>query len=443
MKLCSKVFLAVVTAVATLAGSLRANDLTASSGETVYFRGWQYKPDIVQSNTDRYNSRHNGHVDYQTVTGDYPSLMEKSLIAGDRLDMIYANPSTAVRFMEAGWILPADELPAAEQARADMYPNVREAWTYKGKLLGLSYFLTIRGLTAVNTKRLRALGMNEKDYPGNWDELYDQIDRLTRNGERDLYLPHWFNEYYGISWAFVWEVLNRGGTIADPDTHEPMLSVDGPAGETLRDWKRLWKSGAVDEEVLSYTESSLVEGFSSGRYLYSSQASYNLAEFNNPQRSSLAGHVDVVPYDGASWGLLDSALYLTTSRERGASLDRDVKRFVSWYGYKDDAGEIAVATRWMQTSMLFSAYRPVMESEASREAMEGFLGSEGMVQSLLDLYAHTPHPNGVWNVVWSEELNSYLRKVLGNFLLKDQPVADVVNGVSREIARLNEKYDIQ
>ena len=443
MKLCSKVLLAGVTAVATLAGPLRANDLTASSGETVYFRGWQYKPDIVQSNTDRYNSRHNGHVDYQTVTGDYPSLMEKSLIAGDRLDIIYANPSTAVRFMEAGWILPADELPAAEQASADMYPNIREAWTYKGKLLGLSYFLTIRGLTAVNTKRLRALGMNEKDYPGNWDELYDQIDRLTRNGERDLYLPHWFNEYYGISWAFVWEVLNRGGMIADPDTHEPMLSVDGPAGETLRDWKRLWKSGAVDEEVLSYTESSLVEGFSSGRYLYSSQASYNLAEFNNPQRSSLAGHVDVVPYDGASWGLLDSALYLTTSRERGASLDRDVKRFVSWYGYKDDAGEIAVATRWMQTSMLFSAYRPVMESEASREAMEGFLGSEGMVQSLLDLYAHTPHPNGVWNVVWSEELNSYLRKVLGNFLLKDQPVGDVVNGVSREIARLNEKYDIQ
>ena len=84
-----------------------------------------------------------------------------------------------------------------------------------------------------------------------------------------------------------------------------------------------------------------------------------------------------------------------------------------------------------------------MESEGSREAMKGFLGSETMVESLLDLYANTPHPNGVWNVVWSEELNSYLRKVLGNFLLKDHPVADVVDGLSREIARLNEKYEIQ
>ena len=75
--------------------------------------------------------------------------------------------------------------------------------------------------------------------------------------------------------------------------------------------------------------------------------------------------------------------------------------------------------------------------------MKGFLGSEAMVDSLLALYARTPHPNGVWKVVWSEELNSYLRKVLGNFLLKDQPVADVVDGLSREIGRLNEKYGIQ
>ena len=60
--------------------------------------------------------------------------------------------------MEAGWILPADELPAADRAKADLYPNVREAWTHRGKLLGLSYSLTIRGLTTANTRSVgRAL----------------------------------------------------------------------------------------------------------------------------------------------------------------------------------------------------------------------------------------------------------------------------------------------
>ena len=35
--------------------SAHALDLTAQSGEKVYFRGWQYRTDIVQSNIDRYN----------------------------------------------------------------------------------------------------------------------------------------------------------------------------------------------------------------------------------------------------------------------------------------------------------------------------------------------------------------------------------------------------
>ena len=34
---------------------VQAADFSAQSGETVFFRGWQYRTDIVQSNIDRYN----------------------------------------------------------------------------------------------------------------------------------------------------------------------------------------------------------------------------------------------------------------------------------------------------------------------------------------------------------------------------------------------------
>jgi hypothetical protein len=40
-----------------------ARDLRATSGKPVYFRGWQYKTDIVQSNVNRYNTTMSGHVD--------------------------------------------------------------------------------------------------------------------------------------------------------------------------------------------------------------------------------------------------------------------------------------------------------------------------------------------------------------------------------------------
>src|SRR5260221_11503955 len=111
-----------LTTSAAAAGSLvlpqqafAADDFAATSGETVYFRGWEYRTDIVQDNVNRYNKEMNGKIDYATVTGDYPALMQKDLIAKAKLDLFYANPSQAVRFLEGGWIMPANELPAHDQ----------------------------------------------------------------------------------------------------------------------------------------------------------------------------------------------------------------------------------------------------------------------------------------------------------------------------------------
>ena len=418
------------------------DEFAATSGEKVYFRGWQYKPDVVQDNVDKYNKLHSGKVDYQTVTGDYPAIMEKSLIAGDNLDMIYANPPTAVRFMEAGWIKPADDLQAGPAAIADMYPKVREAWTHKGKVLGLSYFLSPRGIVAINRQKQDELGVKDEQLPKNWDEFYAHIDDLAAKGAKDIYLPHWFNEFYGISWAFLWEVINRGGTSVDPKTRAPTVTVDNAAGKTLAAWKKLWKSGHVPEEVLTYTEANLVDAFASGRFLYSTQAGYNLAYFNDKEKSKIAGKVGFIPYRGQAWGLLDSALYLTTTRKRSPALEADVSKFVSYYGFKDTRGKVWVGQTWMENSMLFSGYKSVMESAETKESLKGFLSRESDVKELLDLYAQTEAPNDVWQVVWAEELNAWLRKRLADFLLKDDSVETVIADISAEITTLNKKYKI-
>src|SRR5262245_33640172 len=39
-------------------------DLKPTSTETIYFRGWPYKPEVVSDNVNRYNSEQGGHVDY-------------------------------------------------------------------------------------------------------------------------------------------------------------------------------------------------------------------------------------------------------------------------------------------------------------------------------------------------------------------------------------------
>jgi multiple sugar transport system substrate-binding protein len=436
--------ISLVLAAATVswAAAASASDLAPATEETVFFRGWQYKTHIVQDNVDIYNNAVGGHVDYATVTGDYPAIMEKQLIAGAELDILYANVSQAARYFDGGWLTPASKLPNAEVILADLYPNIRDAWTYKGELLGLSYFTSVRGLPLVNLQKYYELGYTDADFPANWDALYDQIHEMPAKGIDQPYLPMWFNEWYGISWSFLFEVMNRGGQVADGETHEPMLTVDGPGGETLRDWKAAWNAGLIPKEVLSMKNSNNTEAFASGRFVFSPQAMYDLETFNNPERSQIPGHVTLLPYQGQSWGLLDSAMYLMTSRDRSDEHTADVMRFVNWYGYQNHEGKVFVADRWINDSMLFSGYRSVMESPEAKEAITKALARPEDYQVVLDVYSATPYPKGVWSVVWAPEFNSWLKEGLEVFVLEDQDVGEAIEEINEKIADLNKKYGL-
>ena len=421
-----------------------AQDFKPASGETVYFRGWQFRTDVVQSNVNTYNKTFDGKVDYATVTGDYPAIMEKALIANEALDVLYANPSSAVRYSGGGWVLPASELANVQEISDGMYPNIRDAWSVDGKLLGLSYFVSTRGCMHVFLKPFLDAGFTEEQLPTNWDALYDTVYALHEKGVATPYLPHWFGEYFGISWGFVLEVMNRGGQIADPDTHKPLLTLDGPAGKTLAAWKKLWKSGLVSEEVFSYNEAGYIDAFRSGRYVFSAQQIYDLKTFNDKAQSGdVAGHVTLLSGKEQSWGLIDSALYMMTSRKgRSEALTEDVKKFVSWYGYKDENGQFAVANRWLKENMLFSAYKAVMESDEARTAVSSSLMRPEDYDRVIEVYAKTPYPKGIWNVVWSEEFNFWLRDKLFAFLQQDLDAESVINEANAKIEELNQRYKI-
>lgn len=423
-------------------GAAVAADLGPVSDDPVFFRGWQFRTDVVQSNVDRYNSELGGHVDYVTVTGDYPSIMENSLIAGADLDMIYGNPSQAFRYFEGGWIVPADELPVSEAVLADMYPTIREAWSNDGKLLGLSYFVTTRGLVQVNLLKYGEAGFADANFPGTWDELYDQLYELRDKGIEVPYLPHWFNEWPGLPWAFTFEVLNRGGQVADAETHKPALTVDGPGGDTLRGWKRIFNDGLVPKEVITWNQAAYLQAWASGQYVFSPQSAYDLKTFNDPGFSQIAGHVSFLPYKEQSWGLIDSALYMMVKRNRSEDAQTNTARFVSWYGYKDQKGDTYVADRWLDEAMLFSAYKSVMESEHAKKAIQAGLSRPDDYAALLEVYAHTPYPTGSWNVVWSEEFNGWLKDELQLFLSEDRDVAATIDAINGKIEELNTEYGL-
>ena len=435
-------FLATIILSLFSIGTVQAVDLNAQSDETVFFRGWQYRTDIVQSNIDRYNNEMGGNVDYQTVTGDYPAIMEQNLMSGGDLDIFYANPSQASRYYDGGWVKPANELPNFDEIKADMYPAMLDAWTYKGDLLGLSYFVSTRGTMHVNLLKLKEIGMSEDELPSNWDELYDSLYKMRDAGVKYPFLPHWFSEWYGISWSFVWEVMNRGGLVADGDTHQPMLTADGPGGDTLRAWKRVYNDGLIPEEVFTYNESSYLEAFKSGEYVISPQQIYDLASFNDPANSKIAGHVSLLPYKGQSWGVLDSAVYVMSKRDRSDALEADVERMASWYGHKDQNGSPFVGANWLNVSMLFSGYKSVMESPEAKATIQNALARPEDYDTVLEVYKNTPYPKGVWSVTWAPIFNSWLKETMFDFLMEDKSVEDTIDAINNKIKELNEEYGI-
>jgi multiple sugar transport system substrate-binding protein len=418
-------------------------DLKSVSGEVVEFQGWQFATDIVEGNVKRYNGEMNGKVVYSTIAGDYSAIMENKLLAGAPLDILYGHIYDAVRYYEGGWLMTVDELPNYEDIIADMYPNIAQYWTYDGHLLGLSYFTSVLGIVGVNLEKLEEAGLTPDDYPATWDELYDQLYKIRDAGIKHPFLPSWYNEQWGMAWAFLFEVLNRGGDIADPVTHVPMLTVDGPGGETLRDWKAIYNDGIVEEEVLSYNEADFLEAWESGRYVYSPTMAYNIKMFNNPESSTFAGKCSFIPYKDQPWGMVDAAVYMMTNRERSEEHTNDVKSFASWYGFRDQNDVSFVADRWLADFNLFSAYKSVMESDDAKKKIGEGLSDPNDVDALLEIYKNAQYPAGVFNVVWSAEFQAFERETLQTFLLEDKPVDETIDALNGKITELNATYGIE
>jgi hypothetical protein len=437
---------------------LPTDDFKPVSDYQVEFRGWAYKPEIPDRNTDLYNSNLDGNVNYETVTGDYPSILQSMMIAGSQVDVMYISNLTAPRFYDAGWIIPAEDFGNIDEIKSNMYQNVIDSNSYKGKLMGLSYFTSVVGNPLVNMKLAKELGLSfDEVSPASWDELWDSIPKWQAKGIKYPFLPWWTTEWPGINWGYAIEVTNRGGTIVDPVTHKPVLSVDGPEGETLRDWKRAWNSDSVPKEVLQYTEADQIQAFASGKYLICSQHLYEMKNYNDPEFSAFAGQCYQIPYQGQSWGMLDTCQYALVNGDkfgRSAEGTQDATTFIQWYGFKDQNGNMFVADQWVEESMLFSAYKPVMEDPKNIEIVKGYLAKEDpgseyyelaekQYDVIMEIYQTAPFPHPTFSVIWADEWNAWLNSYLKRFLTENIPVETAIAAMTDKLNDLNDTYGVK
>ncbi|GEM_PF-552787 len=418
-------------------------------GQPLVFRGWNYHPEVVEDNVKKFNAMYEENVDYQTVSGDYGSLMEKMHLNKEPLNFAYSNPQTAHRWYKAGWVWDLEGYWNVDQVKKDLYPAWKDIVSTKdGKLLGLPYFQSVRGTICTNEELLQKVGITPKQYPKTWDELYDQLYQIKKSGATDVpFLPHWFaTAWFGLAWGFQFECMNRGAVLFDDNGH-PVF--DQKCYDILDQYKKLLADGIVPKEVFTMQETDFIDGFASGRYAYSPQQIYDSKVFNDPTRSKLAkggsnpnakGSM-YVPVDKQPWGLIDTGIYLSIKRpgEDEKTLARSY-RLQEFFGYKDKDGNLYVSKRWAIEQALNSGYPATLEDPDVKAAYQKWMPDyDFMFPTMQGLLANAKSP-AVWRRYFYEEWNSKALTELSQAILGQKGTKEALDGLKQLATQLLDKY---
>lgn len=398
-----------------------------NTSEALVFRGWNYRPEVVQDNTTKFNEQYSENVDYQTITGDYIAIMENFHIANQPLDMAYANPATLARWQLPGWVNDYEAWWDLDNARGEMYEGVLQSLTIGDKLYGLPYFVSIRGTLAANMAILDKAEITPDQFPKTWDELYTQLRQLKADGVVDVpFLPHWFASgvWFGISWGYLLECLNRGAVLFD-DNNQPVF--DEKTLAILQEWRTLLEEGIVPENVFTMGEADWIDAFATGKYAYSPQQIYDLKVFNDPAKSQVAGQVVPVPVVEQPWGIIDEGIYTVPKRANDTEEKLARKyRLAGFFGYRDqvEGGELYVAKRWAIEAALNSGYTAILQDPEVIEAYNQWLPNPELLPALEGIVNAGTFPK-VWQTFWWEEWNAQAMSELPKAVLGQTPVEEV------------------
>jgi len=409
-------------------------------GGPVVMRGWNYKVDVVQSDLKRFSDYYQENIDYQTVTGDFNSIITTMNITRQPLSFTYANPDTLARWSKSGWLHDFEAWWDVDKAKADMYPGWRDIATINGKLYGLPYFQSVRGTIVTNEVILGKVGINTSNYPTTYAELYDQCYQIKKAGAAKVpFLPHWFNAHYGLPWAFLFECQNQGAVVFD-SKGTPVF--DSHTYAILDQWRKLIVDGIAPPEVLTMTESDFIAAFASGAYAYSPQQTYDSKTFNDPSTSKIAGKSKYVKVVSQPWGGIDTGIYALAARpgDDDKSIARAM-RLAGYFGYKDWEGQLYVLKTWAISAALNSGYKQILEDPDVLAAYKQWMPDYDYMFPAMNSLLEAVRSPAVWHRYFYDEWESQALTTLSQALVGDKPTKQALDELKTLAVQLVDRYD--
>ncbi len=185
--------------------------------------GWPSSPveqKALEDAVKAFNEQYKGQIKlvYEPIPGDYKVKLTAMLSAGNAPDIFYLDVNWAEEFFSKGIIEPLDFFVKVYKLNLeDFYPNLINAFKYKGKLYGLPKDFSTLALF-YNKKMFNEAGLAYPDSSWTWDDLLAAAKKLTKDTDGDGKIDVWGLALYPAAFNRVIPfIYQAGGRIVKGD----------------------------------------------------------------------------------------------------------------------------------------------------------------------------------------------------------------------------------
>ncbi|MFJ9586486.1 ABC transporter substrate-binding protein [Streptomyces acidicola] len=228
----------------------------------------EYFTDLVGAFEKKYPGTKVKWID-QPADG-YSEKLSADAAAGNLPDVVDLGPEAGYTLAGADMLLNIAK--ADPSAKKDYLPAAWNAMTWAGidgGTYGYPFYLNT-GPSFFNTELLTRAGLDPKNTPKTYDDLFDQADEMAdaAKGEYSMLGRTPVIETFG---TYGVQLMNKDATA---------FTFNNAKGvELLTRYKEMYDSGALTEDILNEKQVGEVDKFKSGRLGWLPGSAYNLADF--------------------------------------------------------------------------------------------------------------------------------------------------------------------
>ncbi|HET7770964.1 MAG TPA: extracellular solute-binding protein [Chloroflexota bacterium] len=398
---------------------------TQSKGPvTIKLSMWDYNPQIVRQNLDRFQQENPGITVEGPETGAccdvYRTRMNTAFLAGERLDAMYMRDEDAAEWAEAKWIRELDKFPGAKELTKDEYPFVTEQTNYRGKKYGTIYY--IGGAVSVyNMEHLKQAGFAKP--PATFDELRNQAAQIKRQRINGVEFPLHFVPSEGHAADLY---LATGKKMFDDDL-QPIFGKDAQYKEVM---DKLYQAASGDR--IYGVDSTIQFPFDNGKSTFAWTSFYDLKRLNGKAEATGSQSGGLTSGGAAAGQLMNYVNPGLMSGRTGANFicrqyavsnktphPDESWKLIYFLGGKDSAGKYSVAKRWWVEQGLNFGYKSMADDPEIKKFSEGW-GDLEAYNRVATNASPRPGVKAPWSALWRTEYAKAVTEMMaGTLTTKD------------------------